>query len=108
MIENYLKSSRIECFLIRVLKPGNQVKRSLKGYYESITFYEEGISRIAPSMHKKSVARLAGYFEKAMEKVASRNPSAAPTIEMLKKRIPYVSTSDDIYYLYEVLEPLSK
>ena len=105
-METYKKSMEIEIFLRRVLKvkPGGRDERTLKDYYQSLVFYEEGHEYITPSQHQKRVKRLLRYFEKAIDKLAKKDPR----VLQLKPRIELIESTAGILDLYSLLKEMSK
>lgn len=108
--EEYKKSLEIEMFLKEILKvqPDSKVEYNLKDLYRTVKFYEQGLTKVSPSVHKKTYARYMSYFGKAMDKLIKKNPSQASKISELKARLPEMETAADMLWLYEQLRATVK
>lgn len=104
-VETYKQSLEIELFLRGVLKTGSRDERILKGFYESLVFYEQGHTYMyGPAKHKTRIKQLLKYFDRAITKLSKKNPQ----ISDLKDRLPYIDSSVGILDLYYELKSLMK
>ncbi len=101
----YLESGEIEAFLKSILNPklGSKTYSDLKGAYQSIKLYEEGYGVVKPAIHRREVERLLKYFSKAIDLLIKRNPEMKGRGENLKLEIQHMTTSNDIWHLYQQL-----
>ncbi len=103
-VENYRKCTQVEAFLIRVLNPAPKTRRKLKGYYESLVYYEEGKMKMYPSQYRKHYQSFLKLFERAIDKLTTaKNQMQA---ERIKRSLPYLESSDDVWNLYQQVEKL--
>lgn len=106
----YAKSMEMEFFLKGILnvKPDSKIDQDLKEFYRSVVFYEDGYVKITPAAHAKRYRRYLDYFERAMDKLAKKNPGATLVVAELREEMPHMSTAADMLYLYERLKPFRK
>ncbi|GAA5031365.1 hypothetical protein GCM10011506_20950 [Marivirga lumbricoides] len=99
----YKESGEIEAFLIGLLNPklGSKTYKDLKGAYQSIKLNEEGSGFLKPAQQRKEVEKLLKYFGKAIDLLIKRNPEMKSRGENLKSQLHQMTSSNDIWYLYE-------
>lgn len=110
MTEDYKKSFEIEMFLKGILnvQPDSKVDYDLKDLYRTVQYYERGLAKVSPSVHKKTYGRYMSYFGKAMDKLIKKYPSEAFKINQLKSGLDEMETAADMLWLYEQLRAITK
>lgn len=100
----------IEFYLRKVLnvKPGTRADVRLQGFFQGIVLYEQGYGAVSPSAHKKSYKSYLKYFERAIDKLSKKHPKLAANSDYLKERIEYMTSSDDMLWLYEEMKKLTE
>ena len=99
----------IEYYLKRVLniKLGTRADARLHGFYQGIVLYEQGYGAVSPSVHRKSYQSYLKYFERAINKLSKKHSNLAAKSDYLKQKMQYMTSSEDMLWLYTQMKELT-
>lgn len=107
-VESYTRSMEIENFLRYTLnlKRGSAQDRKLKGAYEGIVHYENGLHLLKPREFRNEFDSLRKKFVRALEKITNTTYSAK--VGDLRLQISIAADSEDIWNIFCQLRSLKQ